>query len=112
MSQPAQPFTFNVSYYIFIPDCVFQFLICFEPPDARTCQRQTYSVKQFRDTVIMMKTSFTKIFFVQYAALDFQVHLKLCRIPWDILFFTDVLLKNEVFWNIRNEENNYNCVLI
>jgi hypothetical protein len=30
MSQPAQPFAFNVSYYIFIPNCVFQFLICFE----------------------------------------------------------------------------------
>jgi hypothetical protein len=56
-------------------------------------------MKQFRDTVIMMKTSFIKIFFVIDAALDFQVHLKHCRILWDFLFFTDMLLKNEVFWN-------------
>jgi len=56
-------------------------------------------MKQFRDTVRMMKTSFIKIFFVQNAALDFQVHLKHYRILWDLLFFTDVLLRNEVFWN-------------
>jgi hypothetical protein len=32
MPQPVQPFAFNVSYYIFITNCVFQFLICFESP--------------------------------------------------------------------------------
>jgi hypothetical protein len=32
MSQPAQTFAFNVSYYIFISNCIFQFLICFESP--------------------------------------------------------------------------------
>jgi hypothetical protein len=82
--------------------------------DARTCQRQICSVKQFRDTVRMMKTLFARIitFFVQYASLDFQVHLKYCRLPWDLLFFTDVLLKDKVFCNIRNEEKIYICVLI
>jgi len=45
----------------------------------------------------MMKTFRIKIFFMQEAALDFQAHLKHCRIPWDLLFLTGVLLKNEVF---------------
>jgi len=43
-------------------------------------------VKQFRDTVRVIKNSVIKIFFVQDAALDFQVHLKHCRLPWDLPF--------------------------
>jgi hypothetical protein len=30
MSQPAQPFAFNVSYYIFMSNCILQLLICFD----------------------------------------------------------------------------------
>jgi hypothetical protein len=32
MSQPAQPFTFNVSYYILMANYISQLLICFESP--------------------------------------------------------------------------------